>query len=454
VSPLVHSLLLQLSITDRMFSATLDTIAAYLHQIYPDTLKPLYLKFPKELAMATNRDPQALYRVQKYLYGLPDAGRAYYLALSTHLQANEYNKSNSDNCLFYKINSGNRTLIWSHVDDLYVSSTKEDELDNVHKILSLKFPMKFNKSIDAHLGINMTINPNDNSILLTQPKLLSEVIAYVLPDSLVTKYPASATRPSQSSESISPNQYLNLLGKLLYLVHSRPDISTAVSYAASKAKNPTRQDYQSLLQIAQYLRGTPNEGLRLYPSDPSAKLRIIAYVDAAYMSHNDASSHTGYTIGLCTQGSHPKSFFHSKSQKQKLIATSSTHAEIRALYQLITTLIFIHNLLKEIQREVELPVIIYEDNKATIDLTQGTNATIGKSHFLMLTRFIQQQVEAGLAQLHKIGTEKNIANVLTKIVSSPEFLSSFNAIKGTYLNAPAAIKNGSSMSAEQQMNTE
>jgi len=443
VSSLVHSLLLQLSITDRMSTATFDTISAYLHQHYPQDTKPLYLRFPKVLAKTCGLDPNALYRVRKYLYGLPDAGRAYYVALSQHLRDHGYIQSASDPCLFYHLDQaiGIRTLIWFHVDDLFCSSTHPDEIPRLHNVLKLRFPVKMNLSIDAHLGITMT-KGNDDSLLLTQPKLLHEVLKYC-GDETPTKYPSLTRRTISNHESkqISSTKYLELLGKLLYLTNTRPEIIPNVSYSATKSVSPTEDDYDELLQIVRFLKGTPGEGLRLYPGSRDNKLKIIAYVDAAYLSHNDGSSHTGYTIGLTTGSTNPKSFFHSKSQKQKLIATSSTHAEIRALYQLTTTLIFIYNLFREIEREIELPILVYEDNQATIHLTQNIPSAAAKSkHFLMLSNFIRQQVQIGLISLEKIASNKNIANVLTKLITSPEFQASFNQIKGIW--------------DEQQMNTE
>ena len=90
VAMLVHLALLLLSIFDRMHMATFDTTAAYLQQNYPPVLKPLYIKFPATLARALDLNPDVLYRVKKYIYGLPDAGRAYYLSLTEHLQSNGY----------------------------------------------------------------------------------------------------------------------------------------------------------------------------------------------------------------------------------------------------------------------------------------------------------------------------------------------------------------------------
>jgi hypothetical protein len=152
-------------------------------------------------------------------------------------------------------------------------------------------------------------------------------------------------------------------------------------------------------------------------------------VDAAYMSHNDAASHTGYTIAIGSP--EPKSFFYSKSMKQKLTATSSTHAEIRALYDLTLNIVFLINLFDEIERPIDLPAIVFEDNQPAIDLTMNPTVRISKSkHFLMTIKFLREQVELGLIQIKKIPTDENISNVLTKIVNAPEFVNSFNKIMG------------------------
>ena len=336
VSPLVHTSLLQASIHEEMHMATYDTIAAYLYQYYPQHFKPLYVRFPKKLAEACGLDPHTLYRVLKYLYGLPDAGRAYYEAYSAHLVEHGYIKSISDPCLFYKLDHSRnlRTWIWFHVDDTLVSSTHKEELTIFENILKLKFQITADYDVTSHLGITLT-RKDDGSIKLTQPKLLAEILQEY--DSSTSMYPATVTaKDPASTAAIESSTYLRLLGQLMYLTNSRPDIMTAVAYASTHSTKPTKHDFQDLIKIVAYLRQTPEIGLILYPRDKTESddkekdaFHLTAYVDAGYMSHPDASSHTGYTIALGSVT--PKSFYHSKSQKQKLIATSSTHAEIRAL---------------------------------------------------------------------------------------------------------------------------
>jgi len=150
VSMLTHTALLQLSVHDKMSMATFDTVAAYLHQLYPDELKPLFLKFPKRLAEACGIDPNQLYRVKKYLYGLPDAGRAYYLAYSEVLMKNGYTKSISDPCLFTRFDEsiGLRTYCWIHVDDTFVSSTHPEELTRFQELIGKAFPITANYDVN------------------------------------------------------------------------------------------------------------------------------------------------------------------------------------------------------------------------------------------------------------------------------------------------------------------
>jgi hypothetical protein len=422
-----------------MAMATFDTVSAYLHQAYPDTLKPLYLKLPKQLAEACGLNPAQLYRVKKYLYGLPDAGRAYYLAYSTALEKHGYTKSFSDPCLFMRIDPSQniRTYVWIHVDDTFVSSTCPEELQRFQTVMSSEFPMTANYDVNSHLGISIEHEP-DGAILLRQPKLLHQILDEYTDPPSKSKYPAMTPSKLIDDDEVSSqdedgirHKYMRLLGQLMYLSNSRPDILTALSYASTKSINPSESDFQRLLQVVSYLRQTPDYGLRLFPKkdDDPGTLHLTAYVDAGYMSHEDASSHTGYTVALGSVC--PQSYFLSKSSKQKSIATSSTHAEIRALFDLSINLIYLINLFKEIQRPIELPVVVYEDNQATIDLVNSSSTKITKSkHYLMLIHYIRQQVEQGLLKVNKVDTTANISNILTKIIQDPEFFNSIIKIMG------------------------
>jgi len=421
-SYLAHSTLLQLAVHDRMHMSTFDTVGAYLYQEYPESLKPLYLKLPKLVSEVCGLDPNVTYRVRKYLYGLPDAGRAYYIAYTDHLTQAGYTPTSSDPCLFTKINEtkGMRTYIWFHVDDTFIATTHPEEIDSFRNCLMSKFNITTNTEVTGHLGINYEHLAN-GAIKLSQQKLLGEILKEYPPRNKGVQQPLrpkSRSKVVSSTKSIDQKEYLHLLGMLMYMSHSRPDIQTALSYASTKSVNPTVEDFKDLLDVVDYLANTGDLGLIIHPAQEiDSPLKLICHVDASYLAHEDAHSHSGYCLSFGSIGT-----FYSKSQKQKLMATSSTHAEIRALYTLVLDIIYVVNLCMEIGRPVELPAIIFEDNQPVIDLSKTLHGKINRSkHFLMLVHFIREQVEEGLIELRKIRTDDNTADVLTKAVVGQAF---------------------------------
>jgi hypothetical protein len=219
-------------------------------------------------------------------------------------------------------------------------------------------------------------------------------------------------------EEVTQMEYLHLLGMLNYMTRSRPDISTALSFAATHSAKPMEGHLEELKHIVQYLWNTRERSLIIRKGNsPNSPLTLTCYVDASYLTHPDSRSHSGYCMSFGNIGT-----FYVKSSKQQLMATSSTHAEVRALFQLIIDIIFVVNLCDELQRHINLPAIVLEDNQPAIDLSSSLTARVKKSkHFLMLVNFIREQVADGLIELRKVPTEDNHADVLTKALFGSAF---------------------------------
>jgi hypothetical protein len=116
--------------------------------------------------------------------------------------------------------------------------------------------------------------------------------------------------------------------------------------------------------------------------------------------------------------------FYSKSGKQTLVATSSTHSEMRGLYTLVIDIVYLVHLCDELHRPLSMPCIALVDNQPVIDLvSQPSGQTRVKrcKHFLMLVDWIREQVIAGYIELKKVATEHNVADILTKIITGGEF---------------------------------
>jgi hypothetical protein len=286
-----------------------------------------------------------------------------------------------------------------------------------------KFQITVVETVEEYLGIRLETLPSGD-IKLTQPKLLSAMEvehheALLLIRSRKVTAPQRIINHStfESSEPMDTTEYLHLLGGLIYLTKSRPDIMTAVSFGATFANKPTRAAYQELLLCLSYLLATRDHGLILHSGIPNSPLQLNCYVDASYLTHRDSKSHTGYTLSFGTVGC-----FYAKSGKQSIVATSTTHAELRALYSLCVDIIYVIHLCNELHRPLTLPCIVMEDNQPVIDVTAQISTRAKRcKHFLMLVSFIREQVENGLIELLKVNSKENIADILTKIITGNEY---------------------------------
>lgn len=417
-----------------MHTCSVDTVGAYLYEDYPDDATPLYLKLEDHIAVACGLPIGKTYRIKKYLYGLPDSGRAYYQGYSSHLMANGYTRTISDPCLFVKLDGETRTYVWIHVDDTFVASTSKAELAEFQRVVGLKYSYTVQDDLDSYLGVHMKTLAN-GSVRLTQPKLLHELFEEFLTAEFkekdITKLmsPQSGSTTEDESWDDTPMErtpYLHLLGALIYVTRSRPDIATAVSFGSTHAVRPTVGAYKELIRCVQYLWQTQEAGLVLLAGVPGAELKLRCYVDASYLTHADSKSHTGYCLSFGTLGT-----FYAKSSKHTLVTTSSTHAEMRALYQLVLEILFVVYLCEELGRPVSLPAIVMEDNQPVIDLSADLSKRTKKcKHFMMLINFVREQVEAGLIAIHKVPTEDNLADILTKIVTGVPFIEKAEQLLG------------------------
>ena len=123
---------------------------------------------------AADPDPDIIYRIYKYVYGLPDAGRAYYIALSNHLAAGGYIQSKFDPCLFYKFVGKDSIILSIHVDDTFVATSIQRLIDEFKDYLRLKFQITFEDTTHTYLRVQHTLL-DTNQLQLTQTKLLNQL---------------------------------------------------------------------------------------------------------------------------------------------------------------------------------------------------------------------------------------------------------------------------------------
>ena len=123
VKPLTFACIQQLAIVKRLFWSTLDVKLAYLNCIYPNDADWIVVHLEPWIADSLGIERDQLFRVRRYiLYGLPDAGRAFYQLFKSKLEEEGYTMSEMDPCLFYRIHCDEETYIVILVDDSFVYS--------------------------------------------------------------------------------------------------------------------------------------------------------------------------------------------------------------------------------------------------------------------------------------------------------------------------------------------
>jgi len=178
--------------------------------------------------------------------------------------------TSADLCLFVRLTKDIRTYVWIHVNDTIAASTHESEFILLKNNLEQKFKITIN-DFTKHLGINID-RLSSGAVKLRQQKLLGSLFEEYPPTGRRVNQPqrisrnhATKTVNDQGNQPCEQQEYLHLLGMLNYVSHTRPDISTALSYAATKNTNPTKANFNELLLVVDYLWQTKEKGLILHP---------------------------------------------------------------------------------------------------------------------------------------------------------------------------------------------
>jgi hypothetical protein len=187
----------------------------------------------------------------------------------------------------------------------------------------------------------------------------------------------------------------------------RPDIRTAVSFLCKRVQKPDEDDYKKLTRVLKYLQATLYLKLRL-ASDGSGVIKW--WVDASYAVHPDMKGHTGATMSL------GHGLAYSMAAGQKMVARSSTEAELIGVYDVLPQVIWTLHFL-EAQGVKVVDNLIYQDNKSAMLLEKNGRASSSKQrtkHLNIRYFFVKDHVDNGTIKIVYCPTEDMIADFFTK----------------------------------------
>ncbi|GJY33986.1 putative ribonuclease H-like domain-containing protein [Tanacetum coccineum] len=269
-------------------------------------------------------DPDFLnrvYKVEKALYGLHQAPRAWYETLSTYLLDNGFQRGKIDKTLFIRREKGNILLVQVYVYDIIFGSTKKSLCTEFEKIMHKKFQMSYMGELTFFLGLQ--VNQKEDGIFISQDKYVTVILKkFSFTNVKTTSTPMETQKlllKDEDGEEVDVHLYRSMIGSLMYLTSSRPDIMFAVCACARYQVNPKVSHLHAVKRIFRYLKGQPKLGL-WYPKD--SPFDLVAYTDSDYAGASlDRKSTTG---GCQFLGSRLISW---QCKKQTVVANSTTEAE-------------------------------------------------------------------------------------------------------------------------------
>ncbi|KAE8669328.1 tir-nbs resistance protein [Hibiscus syriacus] len=343
---------------------------------YDETFSPV-------AKLTTSQDhPEYVCKLRKALYGLKQAPRAWYGKIAEFLTKSGYSVTPTDSSLFVKDNEGKLAIVLVYVDDLIITGDDEAEILQTKENLSVRFQMKELGQLKHFLDLE--VDRTHEGIFLCQQKYAKDLLKRF--GMLECKSTSTPMEPNikmcahEGKDLEDATMYRQLIGSLIYLTLTRPDISYAVGVMS-------RED-----------------------------CKLVGYCDADYAGdHDTRRSTTGYVFKL---GSGTISWC---SKRQPTVSLSTTEAEYRAAAMAAQESTWLIQLMNNLHQPVDYAIPLYCDNQSAIRLAENPVFHARTKHVEVHYHFVREKVLQEEIEMRQIKTDEQIADLFTKSLSVGKF---------------------------------
>ncbi|KAI3770975.1 hypothetical protein L6452_02123 [Arctium lappa] len=377
--------------------------------------------------------PNRVYKLKKALYGLHQAPRAWYDTLYTYLLENGFERGIIDKTLFIKRSKKDILLVQIYVDDIIFGSIKDQMCRDFEMLMHKSFKMSSMGELTFFLRLQ--VKQKKDGIFISQSKYVKDILdKYGLPDSK----PASTHMETHKQitanlegEDVDVHLYRSMIGSLMYLTASRPDIMFTVCLCDRFQVKPKQAHLQVVKRIFRYLRGQPRLGL-WYPYE--SNFDLIAYSDSDLGGANmDRKSTSG---GCQLLGARLVSW---QCKKQTTVSLSTTKDEYIAVASCYSQVLRIQNQMLDYGITF-LHTPIFIDNSSAISNVNNLVKHSKIKHIEIRYHFIRDCNEKKLIQVAKVHTDNQFADLFTKAFDVGRFTFLVTRELITLLRVPKASK--------------
>lgn len=202
-------------------------------------------------------------RLKRALYGLKQSLRAWFGRFTLVMKENGYKQSDADHTLFQKQRGKMITCLIIYVDDMVITGSDKEEMIRLRERLFHEFEMKDLGELKYFLGIEVL--RSKIGLFISQKKYILDLLVEVgMLDCKLSDTSVAANLKLQIREGelvIDREQYQRLVGKLIYLSHTRPDIAYQVGVVSQLMHQPHKEHMEAVKRVLRYPKKTPQRNL-------------------------------------------------------------------------------------------------------------------------------------------------------------------------------------------------
>jgi len=354
-------------------------------------------------------------KLRKSLYGLKQASRQWFDKLSSFLISIGFVQSQSDNSLFIRNNSGCFLALLVYVDDVILTGNSLKDIEDVKALLNSAFKIKDLGNLKYFLGFEVA--RSKKGIHICQRKYALDILSQT---GMIGYKPCSTPYLKEYKDLYDvvetlpdPTVYRQLIGKILYLTNTRPNLYFSIHLLSQFMQAPTVKHYAAVQHVLKYIKANPSQGLFFLADN---QIQLKAFSDSDWGTCLDTrKSTTGFCIFL---GSSLVSW---KSKKQGTISRSSTEAEYRALATTTCEVQWLSYLLRDLQIKPTQTVVMYCDNKFARHIAHNQSFHERIKHLDIDCHVVREKVQSNLFYLLPISSEEQLVDGFTKILHRRQF---------------------------------
>jgi hypothetical protein len=335
--------------------------------------------------------PNHVYKLSKALYGLKKAPRAWYECMRDFLITNGFKVGKVDPTLFTKTIAKNLFICQIYVDDIIFGSTNKSSCEEFSRIMIQKFEMSMMGELKYFLGFQIKQLQEDTFI--SQTKYIQDILKkFGMKNAKPIKTPMGTNGHldlDTEGKSVDQKVYRSMIGSLLYLCASRPDIMISVCMRARFHENPKEVHLRAVKRIMRYLVYTPKFGLW---NPKGSTFDLIGYSDADYAGCKiDRKS----TSGTCQFLG--RSLVSWASKKQNSVALSTVEVEYIDAGHCCAQLLWMRQTLRDYGYKLsKVPLLC--DNESAIRMTDNPVEHSRTKHIDIRYHFLRDHQQRGVSK--------------------------------------------------------